>query len=66
MESEINFLEKRMIEDKKAVEELRRKEENDKAAQQLHDLFQSLLDKGFGEEQAFHIFMEMVKAAWEK
>ena len=55
-----------MKEDRKAVEELRRKEENDKAAQQMHDLYQSLVDKGFSEEQAFYLFVEMVKTAWEK
>ena len=66
MENEINFLEKRMKEDRKTVEELRRKEENDKAAQQLHDLYQSLVDKGFSEEQAFYLFVKMVKKAWEK
>ena len=64
MENEISFLEKRMIEDKKTVEELRRKEENDKAAQQMHDLYQSLVDKGFSEEQAFYLFYELVKVAW--
>lgn len=66
MENEINFLEKRMTQDRKTVEELRRKEENDKAAQQLHDLYQSLVNKGFSEEQAFYLFVEMVKTAWEK
>ena len=66
MENEIRFLEKRMKEDRKTVEELRRKEENDKAAQQMHDLYQSLVDKGFSEEQAFYLFVEMVKTAWEK
>lgn len=65
-ENEISFLEKRMKEDRKTVEELRRKEENDKAAQQMHDLYQSLVDKGFSEEQAFYLFVEMVKTAWEK
>lgn len=66
MENEIDFLEKRMKEDRKTVEELRRKEENDKAAQQMHDLYQSLVDKGFSPEQAFYLFVEMVKKAWEK
>lgn len=66
VDHEISFLEKRMTEDRKTVEELRRKEENDKAAQQMHDLYQSLVDKGFSEEQAFYLFVEMVKTAWEK
>lgn len=66
MENEISFLEKRMIEDKKTIEELRRKEENDKSAQQMHDLYQSLVDKGFSEEQAFYLFVEMVKTVWDK
>ncbi len=64
MENEIGFLEKRMKEDRKTVEELRRKEENDKAAQQMHDLYQSLVDKGFSPEQAFSLFMERVKTVW--
>lgn len=66
MESEINFLEKRMKEDRKTVEELLRKEENDKAAQQLHDVYQSFVDKGFSEEQAFYLLAEIIKKAWEK
>lgn len=64
-ESEINFLEKRMKENRKVVEELRRKEENDKSAQQLHDVYQSLVDKGFSEEQAFYLLAEMIKKAWK-
>ena len=32
----------------------------------MHDLYQSLVDKGFIEEQAFYLFVEMVKTAWEK
>ena len=63
---ELEFIEKRMKADRKTVESLRRKEENDKAAQQLRDLYQSLVDKGFSEEQAFALFMAMIKTALEK
>lgn len=62
---ELEFIEKRMKADKKTAEDLRRKKENEKAAQQMHDLYQSLVDKGFSKEQAFFIFYEMVKKAWE-
>jgi len=66
MMEELEFIEKRMKADRKTVESLRRKEENDKAAQQLRDLYQSLVDKGFSEEQAFALFMAMIKTALEK
>ena len=58
------FLAKRIRRDKEELERLRFKEQNDEAAQKLHDIYQSLVDKGFTEEQAFYIFYEAVKAAW--
>ena len=63
---EKDYLEKRIQEDKKTLEDLARKEQNNKAAEQMHDLYQSLVDQGFTEEQAFYLFFEMVKAAWDR
>lgn len=63
---EKDYLEKRIREDKKTLEDLTRKEQNDNAAEQLRDLYQSLVDKGFTEEQAFYLFYEMVKAALDR
>ena len=60
------YLENRIRADKAKLERLRAKEQNDAAAQKMHDLYQSLVDKGFTEEQAFYLFYEMVKAAWGK
>lgn len=61
-----NYLEKRIKEDTAELNRLREKERNDQTAQKLHDIYQSLVDKGFTEEQAFYLFYEAVKAAWEK
>ena len=58
------YLEKRIESDKAELERLREKERNDQTAEKLHSIYQSLVDKGFTEEQAFYIFYEAVKAAW--
>lgn len=60
------YLEKRIKEDTEELNRLREKERNDHTAQKLHDIYQSLVDKGFTEEQAFYIFYEAVKAAWDR
>ena len=60
-----SYLEKRIKEDTEELERIREKERNDATAQKLHDIYQSLVDKGFTEEQAFYLFYEAVKAAWE-
>ena len=62
--TERDFIEKRVSKDLEELERLDRKESNDKVAEQLHDLYQSLVDKGFSEEQAFYIFYEAIKIAW--
>ncbi len=61
-----SYFEKRIKEDTEELERIREKERNDATAQKLHDIYQSLVDKGFTEEQAFYLFYEAVKAAWEK
>ena len=62
--TEREFIEKRISKDMEELERMNRKESNDKVAEQLHDLYQSLVDKGFSEEQAFYIFYEAIKIAW--
>ena len=49
---------------RRELERMREKEEYGIYAQKLHDLYQSLVDQGFTEEQAFYIFYEAVKLAW--
>ena len=61
-----NYLEKRIKEDTAELRRIQENEQNEKSAQKLHDIYQSLVDKGFTEEQAFYIFYEAVKAAWNK
>lgn len=61
-----NYLEKRIKEDTAELNRLREKERNDQTAQKLHDIYQSLVDKGFSEEQAFYIFYEAIKFAWDR
>ena len=63
---DIETLKKRIANDKKSIEELRFKEKNNKAAEQIHNLYQSFVDKGFSDEQAFYLLVEMVKTTWQK
>lgn len=63
---EIEYLQKRIKEDTKKVEEAKRKAEYENAAQKIHGLYQSFIDSGFSEEQAFYLVFEMVKSAWDK
>lgn len=65
MESiDIDYLQKRVKKDVDEINRIREKEQNDVNAQKLYDMYQSLVDKGFTEEQAFYIFYEAIKAAW--
>lgn len=61
---DIEYLQKRVKRDTDEINRIREKEQNDAVAEKLHDMYQSLVDKGFTEEQAFYIFYESVKAAW--
>lgn len=62
--TDIEYLQKRVKKDVDEINRIREKEQNDATALKLHDMFQSLVDSGFTEEQAFFIFYEAVKAAW--
>ena len=62
--TEVEYLESRMREDRAECARLREKEQNDKLAKGLHSIFQSLIDSGFSEEQAWELFEGMCKAAW--
>jgi SOS response regulatory protein OraA/RecX len=59
-----NYAERQIKKYTEQLAEAERHEQNEKLAERLHDLFQSLVNKGFSEEQAFYIFYEMVKSAW--
>ena len=63
--TDVEYLESRMREDREECARLRMKEHNDKISAELHAIYQSLVDKGFSEEQAFILFMEMVRRAFE-
>ena len=64
MENEIGFLEKRIKEDKKAIQELEYKKSNEEFSARIRGIYESLLDKGFNEEQAFWIVGQAVKATF--
>ena len=63
--TEVEYLESRMREDRAECARLRKKEQNDKVAAELRAIFESLVDQGFTEEQAFEILKMMVNKAWE-
>lgn len=62
--TEVEYLESRMREDRAECARLRKKEQNDKVAAELRAMFQSLIDSGFSEEQAWELFKGMCKTAW--
>ena len=55
--TEVEYLESRMREE--------RKEQNEKVAAELRAIYESLVDQGFTGEQAWDLFVLMVKKAWE-
>lgn len=63
--TEVEFLESRIREDRAECTRLREKERNEHLAQNLRNIYESLVDQGFSEEQAFKLFMAMVNKAWE-
>lgn len=63
--TEVEYLESRIREERAECARLRKKEQNEKVADELRAIFESLVDQGFTEEQAFEIFKMMVKKAWE-
>ena len=62
--TEVEYLESRIREDRLECNRLREKERNEHLAQNLRNIYESLVDYGFTEEQAFELFMVMVKKAW--
>lgn len=62
--TETEYLESKIREDREELARLREKERNEKCSAQLRAIYESLVDNGFTEEQAFAIFMAMVKKAW--
>lgn len=65
MASEIDFLEKRIKEDRDRVQELKFKEENEKVADLLRVAYQSYRDVGFSEDQSFWMVAQIVKKAFK-
>ena len=62
--TEVEYLESRMREDRAECARLRKKEQNDKVAAELRALFDSLVDQGFTEEQAWWFVTATVRQAW--
>lgn len=62
--TDLEYHEIRMREERAACEKLRKKEQRDKISSELRSVFQSLVDAGFSEEQAWELFKGMCKAAW--
>ena len=65
MENELEFLENRIKADTKACEELRLKQENEKAAKYLRDIYTAYINEGFSEEQAFWIVAQLIEKAFK-
>ena len=59
--SEIEYLKNQIREATEAYDKLSKKETYDKMSSDLRNIYESLVDQGFTEEQAFTIFMEMLK-----
>lgn len=62
--TDIEYLESRIRENREEINDLRKKEKNKKAAEELHGFYVSLVDSGFSEDQAFAVFMEMMKHSY--
>ena len=63
--TEVEYNESRIRELRWENEKLRQKEQNDKLASALRATFESLVNAGFSEEQAWELFKWMCKKAWE-
>ena len=65
MENEVEFFENRIASDKKAIEELEFKKQNDEMAKKLRVTYNSLIEQGFTEEQAFWMLAQFIQKAFE-
>ena len=63
--TEIEHLESKIRSEREEVSALRRKAKNDELAKETREIYESLVDAGFTEEQAFDLFMVMIKKAFE-
>ena len=57
--TEIEYLESKIREERTEVSKLREKERLSECAEGLHRLYQSLVDAGFSEEQAWELFLKV-------
>ena len=63
--AEKEFLINRITNDRKALEEVKEKEQYEKCAKQLRTAYQSFVDEGFTEEQAFWFVAQIIKKAFK-
>ena len=62
--TDLEYHESRMREERAECERLRKEQGRVKIAEELRAVFQSFVNAGFSEEQAWELFKGMVKAAW--
>lgn len=61
--TEVEYLESRMREEREELTRLRRNENNRKSALELRDRYESFVDAGFTEEQAWELFKSLLEHA---
>lgn len=63
--SEVEFLKNRIAKDQKSLKEQEEKEQYEKAAKQLRTAYNSFVEEGFTEEQAFWFVTQIIKKAFK-
>lgn len=61
--TDVEYLESEMRSKRDKLAKLRRRENNLKAAQEQRDLYESFVDVGFSEEQAWELFKTLLEHA---
>ena len=61
--TDVEHLESKMRSEREELTKLRRRENNLKAAQEQMDLYESFVDVGFTEEQAWELFKTLLEHA---
>ncbi len=61
--TDVEYLESKMRSEREELAKMRRRENNLKAAQEQRDLYESFVDVGFSEEQAWELFKTLLEHA---
>ncbi len=59
--TEIEYLESKIREEQDEVARLRREEHNGEYAERLYAIYKSFVDAGFNEDEAFTLFLTLIK-----